>query len=489
MRLAWQRIVVLGFVLGAYVPPLAAAALLDLAGAPNATTPFSARAVPVGMESVYFNPALMPWVDGAFQLGAFAFVQELDISLSARPPGVDIDASIYRARARTASGGSERLGLRPLPTAELPTARGTTDLSDRQTYVALGMVRHVLARRLSFGLYALFPLNQFQAQRPFFNDEREQYFSNSLHFERFEDRIDNAVFVFALAGRPIPQLSLGAGLTLSTASRIRNVLYVPDAADQSTAHLNAEVFIETGVVPHFAVVGQPIDNLTLSATVHLGHENRSGGRSLIRFWNYDYPDGGDAVVQEFENTYGFEPLRAAFGARYDQPETTSVGWSVSGLLTWARWSTYRDRHAERPRPGWHDTFAGAAAATLTTAGHTVGLDIAFWPSPVPPQTGRRNDVDNHRLGVATGWRMVRPVGPVRLQWGVQAQFQALLPRSVDKDPGAADPVVDEFPDAVDFLTGDPLPLSAGLQTNNPGYPGFESAGWLLGIGVQFGVEY
>jgi hypothetical protein len=45
-------------------------------------------------------------------------------------------------------------------------------------------------------------------------------------------------------------------------------------------------------------------------------------------------------------------------------------------------------------------------------------------------------------------------------------------------------VLDEFPDnSIDVRTNQPVAASAGLQTNNPGYPGFTSTGYMLGAGV------
>ena len=46
---------------------------------------------------------------------------------------------------------------------------------------------------------------------------------------------------------------------------------------------------------------------------------------------------------------------------------------------------------------------------------------------------------------------------------------------------------DEFPDNAVNPVEDPtapLPEAQGLQTNNPGYPGFSSEGWLLAAGLS-----
>jgi hypothetical protein len=116
----------------------------------------------------------------------------------------------------------------------------------------------------------------------------------------------------------------------------------------------------------------------------------------------------------------------------------------------------------------------------------VGLDVVFTPSPVPEQTGRSNYVDNDRVGTALGWSYGFSMASARFRVGLNGQLQWLLPRSVTKSERAVNPVVDEFPTSVD-LQGNPLPSSNGLQTNNPGYPGFSSRGVLLAASATLGV--
>ena len=44
-------------------------------------------------------------------------------------------------------------------------------------------------------------------------------------------------------------------------------------------------------------------------------------------------------------------------------------------------------------------------------------------------------------------------------------------------------ITDELPNGSVFsTTGKAVPGSAGLQTNNPGWPGFASEGWVWGVG-------
>ena len=43
--------------------------------------------------------------------------------------------------------------------------------------------------------------------------------------------------------------------------------------------------------------------------------------------------------------------------------------------------------------------------------------------------------------------------------------------------------------SVDSLSKTPIPRTDGLQTNNPGWPGFASEGWILGGALSVAVLY
>jgi hypothetical protein len=48
-------------------------------------------------------------------------------------------------------------------------------------------------------------------------------------------------------------------------------------------------------------------------------------------------------------------------------------------------------------------------------------------------------------------------------------------------------VRDELPDDAVDTRGQPIQSAAGLQTNNPGWPGFSSSGFLFGAGVNLAL--
>jgi hypothetical protein len=84
--------------------------------------------------------------------------------------------------------------------------------------------------------------------------------------------------------------------------------------------------------------------------------------------------------------------------------------------------------------------------------------------------------------------------------GAQFQTSYLIPRHQWKlaPPNASDGrlhtpalVRDEVPDdAMVFENGQDMAFAGreGLQTNNPGFPGFGSSGWIVGAGIYFSLE-
>ena len=181
-----------------------------------------------------------------------------------------------------------------------------------------------------------------------------------------------------------------------------------------------------------------------------------------------------------------EPLRAASG-KWTIGLKDSDAIDVYGDVTWSQWSAYTDRVGNTPND-WEDVVAGRLGFRWQVGAQRFALGMAYTPSPVPEQAGRTNYVDNSRLGSQIGWKWTHKTQAGLLGFGIGVQAQHLLSRSHWKNPQDPNPVVDEFPDAVDLRTGEPLVESAGLQTNNPGFPGFEHGGWIIGGGVTVSLE-
>lgn len=125
----------------------------------------------------------------------------------------------------------------------------------------------------------------------------------------------------------------------------------------------------------------------------------------------------------------FDPRQVAFELSGRPPGLPVV---VAGGATWKQWSRFpnpivftavRPGDAPQPAPGFGDTWVARVGAEGTFGDASTGggggggltykprLGYAFEPSPVPPQTGFHNYVDNdrHILGVGLGlaWRSLR----------------------------------------------------------------------------------
>ncbi|MCG3174586.1 MAG: hypothetical protein GMKNLPBB_02831 [Myxococcota bacterium] len=475
-----------------------ASALFELAGDPHALNSLNARVLEGGSVTAFFNPALLPWNAKSFSSGAAALGYWNNISYGERPAGAEIPDSIYNARLARPANGDARLRFRPYPTARTPGLRGSENPSNAHLFLSIHSTAHLVERYLSFGFYAWLPAHAVQAQRPFFVDEREQFFSNSLKPELWGDRLETNILGFALGSRPLDWLAVGAGLTMTTHSTARTSIYMPDGSQQDRAEINAEVVVKTSFIPHFGIVLEPVDPLRLTATLHMPFSSRVDGESTIRFWTDQdrraAADGTDITAsqparQEFEFTYGSSPWRASLGAAWRggaQLDDQGFTWTAVAHLLLTTWSGYRDRRGANPSPGWSNTLTPSIGVRLQWFPHALGIDLSYSPSPVPAQTGRSNYVDNDRLAAAIGYEAAFDLFDIPCAGGLNLQLQHLLKRSHVKDPAQ---IPDEFPDSVNLRDGQFIPASAGLQTNNPGYPGFSSSGWMAMAGASFKIFY
>jgi hypothetical protein len=161
------------------------------------------------------------------------------------------------------------------------------------------------------------------------------------------------------------------------------------------------------------------------------------------------------------------------------------------------WSNYVDRQGEAPLPAyvWRDTITGTVGTRFQLERVGTFVDLQYKPTPVPLQTGITNYVDNDRLGASVGADYAFKFLGTQLRIGAQMQSYLLLARHQSKLPTPTfsdgenrtpQVVRDEVPDDAQRVD-DPVAGREGLQTNNPGWPGFSSSGWVLGGGVYLSV--
>jgi long-chain fatty acid transport protein len=492
----------LGATFFAYCPTARASPLFELVGSSLGAGGFNGRSYGASSASTYFNPAMLPHAREGIEIGWFVLNDAISITLDGRSRAVDVSETVLRD-----IGGRS---VPPLPTtwlergcAPVPGApigcdtvlaaqprQSAGSSGNTRAYQVVGLVNHVWDRYLSYGLYTLIPIGPYVRANSFFNDEREQYFSNSLHPELYADRLSAMALSFGLGSRPLEWLSLGVSFTMSLANSAAASTYVGNANDiAQTLQLSTKLDVAAGVSPHFSALIQPLEPLRVSVTAHTPQ------MMGIKTTSSTYLPSGDRQFAEREAVHAFLPWIVGLGASYDIYRGECHTWAITATGTYQMWSKYRNRQGERPAAeyAWSD-IPTIAVGVRHTYGNVLGtfLDGIFQPTPVPAQTGRTNYVDNDRIGVGAGisydWHVAEIGAALRFAGQMQMHF---LPERYQKklDPtvaGAAGRqlVVDERPDGVIDTRGMPVPEAAGLQTNNPGWPGFASRGVLAGGGVS-----
>ncbi len=453
-----------------------ASSALEMIGSPTGANALTARLFSHNASATYFNPALLPEAMPKLEAGFFYLTARTNVRLKTRPVEADVPSTVYNTSLSS--------GMPPLATRDLPIPRSDNEASDSSLYAVLGLVRPLAGKYLVFGFYSLLPVNTFLDQKGFFPDEREQYFSNRLHFEQLGDRLNATSFAVALGSQLNEWLSIGAGIDISVVTKSSMAVYMPDAGDQKRVLLDPDIRTNSKFRPYLGVVYRPWPRITMAGTLHFGTSNDTDGENQVRMWKPldQYTDGVNYIPQVYTLTQGNEPARLGLGIGVNSKWIVDERplWQIGLMAVGQRWSHYRDRHGESPE-GWRNTVTLVAGGNFAWGQRRLAFDLGYAPSPVPDQTGRSNYVDNARIVSSASIE-----APVQLLGrDVAAGFYLFgsffIPRSADKDPAQ---IVDEYPaSAIDVRTGLPAADTAGLQTNNPGYPGFDSRGYMLGLGV------
>ena len=484
---------------------------------------FNSRVMAVGPAASYFNPSLLPHAPGGLELGTFFLSDKIDINLNDRSSHpscnagqCDVPLVLGTGPESFRHGDGSRLSSPTVPTLWLNEGRPQQSLNlnpnPRQSagsgdndrlYQVVGLVNPMFKGRVAIGLYAMIPLSEFTTAKAFYNDEREQFFSNSLHPELYSDRLTATSLAFGVGGKVNDKLSVGLSFTLALKNTAQAPVYISDLGDLNTLLLDSDIGVEAAVAPHFGVTYDPSDKLRIVATVHTpqAFEIETG---------FDYfLATGSKQGASVSFTHSYMPLTGGLGTHYEIGEFGGHNIGIAATAVFARWSQYKDRHSERPHPDyeWSDTLAGSVGVRHARGPLQSYLDATYQPSPVPAQTGRSNYVDNNRLGVTGGFDYAVSFWGSKLRIGLSAQGHRLFNRKTVKFdtpinpqpnpnlPGFGDNhfpqlVIDEVPDdAVDGLLGDAIPNRDGLQTNNPGWPGYSSNGWIYGVSLNISVLY
>ena len=428
-------------------------------------------------SAVYYNPAGMvmgpPSVGGGFHLS----FNNVGIRLAPLPSGYDVpDLGPSGPAVGTNHLLRERDDVFALPPTMGVFFGATTDFGFED---------------LRLGMAFFLPVAAATSQQSAFNDEREQFFSNQLHFDLIGGRVNHMVILFSAAYRVLDWVSLGVGVSFMPAAITNNSVYVPNIADQSHVDLNVDLDLASRWRPNFGVLLIPAEDIRVGVAFRDEQGLEVGGHIETQVRGLqgtdDYP-----ISQDFDLMMQYSPRQFVWG----------VSWSLDNLLlcsdiTYIMWADYPNHHNEDA--GFYNVWVPRLGAELAVdEDHTVRLGLAFEPTPVSEQSGRTNYVDNDRLigSVGMGHVFELDISTFQLSW--HFQFHYLVPREFIKEALADHPtcapgvtaLCDEIDDgAIDPSTGQPWPEAAGLQTNNPGFPGYASGGWVANVGVDVTWEF
>jgi long-chain fatty acid transport protein len=472
-----------------------ASPLFDLTGGTGGTGGLLSRSVPSGSAAAYFNPALLTASDAGLHVGFFLLSQQIAVELDGRS---GTQFAVPEGVSNAGRADFSRFDNYPLPTNELQFGREGDDLDvgfaarPRQgagtgqqtfTYESFGLVVKLFDDALALGIHGLIPNGEFTQLKAFFNDEREQYFSNSLHPELYGDRMTAPSLAFGAGMLLTDDLSLGIGATLNLQAEVVAPTYVVDTGDLEKILIDMDASVNVSLSPHFGVGYTLGDRLRLTATAHAPKKVELETRFTFLLAN------GVEQASGLPFVLNYSPWQLAVGAAYDIVHDADQTLSLAGTALYAAWHTYLDRHGDRPSKAypWADTLSPTLGLRYRAGAFSALADGAYTPSPLPAQTGRTNYVDNDRVSACLGGELGFSLLGTLAHVGLTLQAHRLVPRRQAKlptptrasgEPVAPELVKDEVPDDAQ-ISGEPLEGAEGLQTNNPGWPGFGSEGWVL----------
>ena len=280
-----------------------------------------------GAASTYFNPAMLMEADDELMLGFALISEQMGVTLQGRPQSGDVPLAV-------AGGGVVTPGGQPLPPDVVPTqwlqngcpagsganqcpgsgfaarprqSQGTSGKT--HTYLTLGIVKNLVKDRFTLGIYAMLPIGDFTTAQAFYPDEREALFSNSLHPELYGDRLTAVSLIVGGGFRLLPELSVGASVSIGLANFATSNDYIQSATDYSQLLLDNSVKTDINVSPTVGVRYAPTRWLRFGGAIH------SPEQFLVDTTiDATLPTGTESGTTA-RNVFDWMPWSVAFGAR------------------------------------------------------------------------------------------------------------------------------------------------------------------------------
>jgi len=426
----------------------------------GATTALEGRAA-----SAWQNPAALADAVSAVEVGLFTGFDRTAILMTPRPRGYDPPGYGSRASARR-------------DMVEPPPVSGMT----------VGVTLPLERFDLTLGGVVYLPFSGLAHATSRFADEREQHFTNGLEFDLLGERLRSEVIAAGLAYRAASWVSLGVGVTFLPAARSVTRVWTPNPTDPATVDINPSLEQSLHSALMAGLVVRPTDGVRVAASFQDEVFFGIDGHNEVRLATTQ-EDDADPIIQPLDLVVHHSPARLRLGVAWE-----AEPWVLSLEGGWVSWSRWLDSHGKEA--GLADTYVLSTGFEYRTSERTVvRVGLGWQPSPVPGQTGRTNFVDNDRVVVAVG------AGHELRLWGdevavldLAVQVQSLRPVEVTKAmpadgdwpdcaPGVTS-VCDEVPDQTEDTPLLRATETRGLQTGNPGFPGYAHGGYLVAASLD-----
>lgn len=363
-----------------------------------------------------------------------------------------------------------------------------SDTGPQDPYYALtlGGVTNLSVDGLRVAALLMAPLDGFFHLQTHYADERERLISNRLHHTLVGERVRHFDLQLGVAYELLPWLSIGVGGSFMVGAEPRTEAFIEDLSNQNDVDINADVETSSN---WGLMLGAKVD-LPANLTAGISYRTQSAftieGENRIRLGT-EGADDEQFATQELDWTPVYTPEAGSLGLAWIGDDLT-----VEGSARYTRWSKFVDTHSNET--DFKDTVSPRLGAEWRyDEDLEVRAGFGWEPSGVPEQTGRTNYVDNQRIlgSLGAGHRVDALGERFEVNWAIQ--IQALIPRQHRKNQLANHPncgpeataVCDEVPDdTTDPRTGQPYEAAQGLQTGNPGFPGYSSGGWMGALSIE-----
>lgn len=456
-----------------------------------------------GIGVLATNPALMSRFDEQLSVNLIIYKSALAVELMQRPAAADISFIIYDTNVTRYADNPDR----PVPTVELRKQRADNRVNGVQTYLTAGITHSFGLKGFRLGALVALPLVKLISIETFYPDEREQHFTNTVHFNRFGEWSPIAGGMLGVSYMPVKYISLGIGAQFSATAETTVDIYIPEATVQDYALVKNHSSLVGSVRPIVGLQVEPLDLFAISLVWKWNSYILVDGTGKMNLWKFHegYEDLEEKktvpkrVTQKFKFAFDYEPMELTLGFGFNYQN-----WRIQASSTWMRWSDYLDVYNSYPQNaaaypdglpsvnteqfGFSDTFSVNIGTTYRYLEHFESkAGFAYRPSPVPAQVGRTSYADSDVFCISLGQRFDFPIAEHRFFAELGLQFWWMNSRTTHKDPEL---IKDEFPDDSVMIIEEVTPAAAqGLQTNNPGYPGYTQKGWMLVTAASFGYKF